>query len=228
MLYRITFKYFLAYAIDYLSLKDLTNIQYAVFSAKIANLGKVNNVSKISGLYPTPEIVITYSDSGDKAIMRKMYLDFLSGKDICEPKQWNPEDGMIYSTFINPLLKHFDVMIVCDESENDYVDVLCEYMEDKFNIQVINLNDLFEHGRVGPLYIDRDQIRDSAVDIRRAAAREQTRSMETSRDGRLALVEMMNKSEMKKRLEKLGFDTTGLSAKEIKDMLVEEWCNNIE
>ena len=227
MLYRINYKHFLVYAIDYLSLKDITNIQYAVFSAKVANLGKCLNVSKISNLYPTVETVIAYSDSGDKSLMKKMYLDFLEGKDLDNPEEWNPTMGMVYGAFVNPLLKHYDVMIVCDESEDDYVDVLCEFLEKRFGVEAINLNQLFDTGHVGPLYIDRDQIRDRAVDIRRMAAKEQTKTYETSREGRMHLLGMMNKHEMKKRLEGLGFDTRGMTEKEMQEMLIEEWCNEL-
>ena len=227
MLYRINYKHFLVYGIDYFSLEEITGIQYAVFSAKVANLGKLRNVAKISGLYPTVDIVLAYSDTGDKEVMKKMYLDFLEGKDLDNPEEWNPTMGMVYGAFVNPLLKHYDVMIVCDESEDDYVDVLCEFLEKRFGVEAINLNQLFDTGHVGPLYIDRDQIRDRAVDIRRMAAKEQTKTYETSREGRMHLLGMMNKHEMKKRLEGLEFDTRGMTEQEMRDMLIEEWCNEL-
>ena len=225
LVYRITFDRFLVYAIDYFSLEDLSQIQYLVLSAKITNLGKLPNVVKINNLYPTVEIVTTYAESGDKAMMHKMYWDYLSGEDEYKSDEWNPIDGLIYRAFINPLLHHYDIMIVCDRAEDDYVDVLVEYLERRFEVPVINLNQLFDTGSVDTIYIDRDQIQDNAVDIRRKAATEEMRSLSTSRDGRIKLIGMMSHKEKKRKLRELGINSNGLSDKEISQLIYDAWVD---
>ena len=225
MVYRITFDRFLLYGIDYLSLQDITQIHYLVLSARVTNLGKLPNVVKISDLYPTVDIVTTYAESGDKMLMYKMYWDYLSGEDEYTHDEWNPTDTIVYKAFINPLIRHFDVMIVCDRSEDEYVDVLTDYLDKKFGVPVINLNRLFDEGRVGPIYLDRDRVRDNAVDVRRKAANEEAKALSTSRDGRLKLIGMMNAKEKRKRLRDLGISPEGMSNKEMDEVLFDVWVD---
>ena len=137
MIYRCDLQHFLSYAIDYLTLEELTSMPYAIISAKISSGGKLLNVVKINALYPDIETIVNWSDLKDKKIMRKMYLEMLDPKDneIDGLKRIsNPYDVQIYQTFINPLLEHYNVMIMCDRVENHYIDVLCEHLKKKFHI----------------------------------------------------------------------------------------------
>ena len=93
--------------------------------------------------------------------MKRMYYDEL---DMAK--------HIIYATFINPVLAHHNIVILYKEAEHEYIDVLVEYMNEKFNLPVLNLGELFTTGKVGPFSIDLDSISDSAVGVRRSLGKE--------------------------------------------------------
>jgi hypothetical protein len=221
MIYRCDLQHFLVHAIDYFTLPELSSIQYAIISSKISSGGRSGNVAKINALYPAVESIIAYDDYKDKKIFEQMYISMLDGKD--EPEESNPFANTIYRVFINPLLEHYDVMIICDAIENVYIDVLCKYLKEKFEIEVIDLNELFTKGCIESIYINRDEIRDKAVDIRRAAIKEQIRNMSSTRDGKEQLISKMSKKEKIKQLKKYGVKL-GSNDKDLDQILLEEWC----
>lgn len=220
MLYRIDMKHFLLHAIDHFSLYDLQNMQYCIISAKVTNGGKCKNVIKLQELYPTTDMVITYEETKDKKLLEKMYLDMLNPKD--SKNEITPYAAVIYQAFVNPLLQRFNVMIVCDELENDFIDILCKYLKKEYSIEVIDLNELFTKGRVGPIYIDRDEIKDKAVDIRKAALRDEVRALSSTREGKAKLITKMSKKKKLKELKKFGVDADDRD--NLDSMLLEEWC----
>lgn len=222
MLYRINYQHFLTHMIDHFTREELTHMQYAIISAKIRVGGRVLNVSKINQLYPTAEIVTTYAEYNDKKILEKMYTDMLL------PNKKNDEDNnwlsnIIYKVFINTILHHQDVVILCDKSEDDYIDILCKILKNKFALEVIDLNELFTKGQVGPLYIDRDKIWNKAVDIRRAAGKEQLKTLESSYDGRQKLLGLMSRKDKIEKLKELGIKVTASDKKDLDKLLMEEW-----
>lgn len=225
MIYRIDFQNFLVHAIDHFSLVDITNMQYAIISAKVGNMGKCANVVKFNDLYPDTDTVIAYSEHADKDILEKMYLDMLNPpKEERKGSYSNMYDNIIYKAFINPLLSHYNVVIICDREENDYIDILCKHLKKHFGIEVIDLNELFTKGRVGPIYIDRSEITDRAVDIRRACVREEYRSMSSTRDGKEALISKMTKKEKLKHLKKFGVRVSKNDEKDLDKLLLDAWC----
>lgn len=225
MIYRIDLQHFLTHAIDHFTSDELAHFNYAIISAKIANGGRVTNIAKINDLYPTPEMVSTYADYNDKDILEKMFLPYLDPKK--EEDKWI--HNKFYVTFINPLCDHKDIVIICDQAENDYIDIICKVLKNRFSIEVIDLNELFRTGRVGSIYIDRDEIRNSAVDVRRAAAKQQMRALESSRDGRLKLIGEFNKKEMISKLKELGINASPSDTKsDLKDMLIDAWANELD
>lgn len=228
MIYRIDFQHFLTHAIDHFTRDELTHFQYAIISAKIKNGGRVSNMAKISELFPDPEIVINYSEFKDKKILESMFMDMLhpSKKDNGDNYEWI--SGIFYKTFINPLKHHQDIVIICDEVENDYIDVLCKCLKKYYAIEVIDLNELFSKGRVGPIYIDRDEIHNKAVDIARAASKEMIRTMSMTRDGRLKLISKMSKKDKIEKLEELGIKVTAADKDNLDKLLIEEWADNDE
>lgn len=223
MIYRIDFQHFLSHAIDHFSLQDITTFQYAIISAKILNNGMCTNVVKLNDLYPKYDAIITYNDTHDKDLLRKSYRSMLKSDEKAK-NETNIFTSLIYQSFVNPLLQRFNIMIMCDKEENDYIDILCEYLKDEFAIEVIDLNELFTKGRIGSIYIDRDEIRDKAVDIRRAALRDQVRALASTRDGKESLIEKMSKKKKLKELEKYGIDGCDMKESEINATLLEEWC----
>lgn len=225
MIYRIDFQHFMTHAIDHFDSQELAHFQYAIISAKIRNGHRCDNIEKISELYPTPEIVMNYAEYKDKEIMEKMYMDMLNPK-LKDPRDTDYVANMVYRTFVQSLINHYDVVIMCDEIENDYIDVLCKYLKKKFSIEVIDLNELFIKGRVGPIYLDRDKIRDKAVDIRRAAAREQLKALESTREGKLKIIGMMNTKAKISKLKELGIKVSSADKKNLDKLLIEEWAEN--
>lgn len=223
MIYRIDLQHFLTHAIDHFTLEQLTHFQYAIISAKINNGRSVMNTEKINELYPTPDIVISYDEYKDDKILEKMYFEMLEEK--------GNKDYMariIYQTFINPLMKHFDIMIICDEKENPYITCLCKYLHENFSIDVIDLNELFTTGHTGAIYIDRDKIWDKAVDIRRTAGKEMIKTLEQSRDGKLKLLNQMNKKEKIEKCKELGIKINKSDIKDIDKILIDDWVENDE
>lgn len=225
MIYRIDIQHFLTHAIDHFTRDDLVHFQYAIISAAILNGNRATNVAKINELYPTTDIILAYEEYKDKKILEKMYSEL-----ILPPKNAKSGDywaaNSIYKTFINPLMKHHDIVILCDEKENDYIDVLCKLLKKHYSLEVIDLNQLFKEGRVGSIYIDRDEINDKAVDIRRQAGKEMIEAMASTKDGKLRLIQMWNKKEKIAKLKSLGIKVTQSDMKNLNEILIDEWVNN--
>lgn len=218
--------------IDYFTLEDIYHFQYAIISAGVPNGGMLTAsngngcvVAKLSNLYPLPEIITAYAESHDKKILEKMYMDYLDTS-----KTNNDWIGMIIlKSIVDPLLNHFDILIVCKEEENDYIDVFCKFLHKRFDIDVIDLNKLFKEGHVGPIYIDRKEIRDNAVHLRREAVRMEREDLATTRGGRLKLVmNIMSKKDKIKKLHELGVSTKDESEEQLNRMLIDAWVDDEE
>lgn len=206
MIYRIDDTHFLTHAIDYFTRDELLHFQYAIFSASIQNGGRTTNVVKINELYPLVDITIEYQTNHDEKIAKNEYREFIhpsTKENVIGQTQYNL-DIYFYNYFINPLLNHHDIMIVCAESENMYVDVLCEVLEKYYDITVIDLNILFTEGKIGPISIDMDDIHDIAVDIRKKALNENIKQLECTAEGRLKSLSVMSTKNKKKKLDSLG------------------------
>ena len=65
MVYRCDLQHFIVHAIDYFTLPDLTNMQYAIISAKISSGGRARNVVKVNDLYPDVDTIMAYEDYKD-------------------------------------------------------------------------------------------------------------------------------------------------------------------
>lgn len=221
MIYRIDIQHFITHAIDHFTSDDLVNCKYAILSAKIQNQGTRQNVSKIVDLYPLTDHIVAYNEYKDKELLEKMYLDYLNPKKRKKGDEFI--ENKVLDTFIHPLMNHEDVMIICDQLENDYVDIFCKYLKDKFAIEVIDLNELFIKGRTGPIYLDRDEVHDRSVEANRAALRQKAESYESSEDGRRELLKNMNKKEKIAKLKELGIKVTDSDKDHLDDILEEAW-----
>lgn len=221
MVYRIDIQHFLTHAVDHFTSTELSTFQYCIISAKIINGGRCQNVGKLNELYPTSEIVSAYAEYEDPKVLEKMYMEMLQPSNSSEG---NYISNKIYRYIIKPLLAHEDVVLICDKVENAYIDVLCKFLSKEFKIDVIDLNKLFTEGRVGPIYIDRKEIKDKAVDVTRAALKDMNRALESSRDGREKLLNMMNKSEKKRKLKELGIRVS--PGDDLDRLLMDEWVND--
>lgn len=227
MIYRIDYEKFLIHMIDHFTRDEILHMQYAIISAQIINSGHSNNTVKFNDLYPDPEIVCTYAETHDKELMRKMYMNQLESKD--DEMYLYQVEFLIYKIFLNPLELHQNICIICGKSENDFIDVLCEFLKKNFGIEVIDLNQLFTTGRVGSIYIDRDEIHDRCVTIRRAAEKTQKEALETTKEGRAELVHKhMKKKDKIRTLNKLGITPTSTKTEYLNELLTDAYVNNDE
>lgn len=232
MIFRIDIQHFLNNMIDYFTKEELLHFQYAIISAKIRNQGRCQNVVKLNDLYPDSDTIIAYNDYKDKEIAKKMYRDMLETVEQeyahkTSDVRW--ADFAIYKAFVNPIESHYDVIILCDQLENIWIDEFCAYLKDHFSIEVINLNELFSKGEIGSIYIDRKKIANKAVDVRRAAAIRAKESLESSRDGRLRLVtKIMSKKEKIQKLKELGIRVTENDKDNLDALLIDSWVDELD
>lgn len=227
MIYRIDIQHYLNHAIDHFTREELTHFEYAIISAKIKNGGRVQNMTRINDLYPDADIVTSYIEYKDPKLFEEMYMDQLHPvKKNNKGEKYDHISGIIYKIFVIPMKLHQDIVIICDASENLYVDVFCKLLKKEYGIEVIDLNKLFSEGSVGPIYIDREQIQRKAVDAARNAAKETLRRLSSTKEGRLKIISNMNKKEKIAKLKELGITVGSADKNEIDKMLVEEWVNN--
>lgn len=225
MVYRIDMQHFLNHAIDHFTRDELCHFQYAILSAKIKNGGRVSNMAKISVLYPAPEIIMNYSEYEDKSILEKEYMAMLNPSKS-DPMYYSI-NAEFYKIFINPMKLHQDIVIICDKDENDYIDILCECLKKNYAIEVINLNELFTKGKVGPIYIDRDEIHDRGVEIARACSKETIRTLEATKEGRERLMKNhMSIKDKIRKLNELGIKVNTSDKKEINRLLIDAWIED--
>jgi hypothetical protein len=215
MLFRIDKQRFLTHMIDHFTLDELLSLEYAIISASVIVKGYTTNVQKINVLYPDVELVLRYDETNDKDIFKKMYFDELTELT-----------GTIYRTFVANLLEHKNICIVCDEKENFIIDVLCEFLKKKFNVDTIDLNELFIKGRVGPYYLDLDEVENKSVDIRRKVVKDKLQSMESTRDGRMTVLKGMTKDDKIKKLKSLGINVKRVDHINLDQLLIDGWVED--
>ena len=223
MLYRIDYQNFLLHAIDYLTLSDIISIQYAVISAKMKNTGSLPNVVSLMDLYPTAEMISTYVQTEDPEILYKMYKKFMDQNDVGS-KNASLFRQNVYQCLVKPVLDHNDIFIVCDRSENDYVTALARYIKEIFKLECIDLNELFQKGKVGPIYIDRTEIHDRSVKVAKESVKANYQYMETSSEGRARLLTMMSDKEKRKKLNELGI--TPFPGDDLDELLTDAWVDD--
>lgn len=226
MLYSIDIQHFLTHAIDYLTADEINNLNFIIISSKVMNGGRSRRVIKQSNLYPTIEMIDVYIEYKDKEILRKLYDDLLTPDPKDKDNRW--QDNLIYTTFVDLLLKNYDLVMISDQSEYDYIKTISDYLKDNYSIETIDLNELFSKGRIGSIYIDKKEIRDKAVDIRRYSVRRMQKEKESTSDGRAELLGLMTKKEKIRKLKSLGFKVTDESDKELTKILIDEWVNDSE
>ena len=194
-------------------------MQYAVISAGIkVQGGRVLNMKKINEIHPSSvnfEMTTSHENYHDIDALRKVYTEYL--KKI---------DNLLYLIFVDTVLNHHNICIICCERENYYIDILVEYLKKKFALECIDLNKLFTEGRVGKIYIDRDEIHNRAVDIRRAAGDEMIEQDKMTPGGRLRLLNKMSRKQKIRKLAELGIHINESEYDQIDEMLIKEWVED--
>ena len=230
MLYRIDYDHFLLHMIDHFTYDELMHMYYVIISSKIMNGNRSDHVTKCGQVYPPYGLLNDWYTNQNLESFQRGYRQFLddftlspidryvdTGEDLSEM------DTFLWRYFIAPLKAHQDIMFVCDKDENMILDILFEYVHDKTEIEVIDLNKLFTDGQIGPLYLDWDEIHDKGVRIGRAAVREGLESQKRTKDGRDHLLKVLSDEEKKRELKLLGYTVKKSDRKDLTKLLGDAW-----
>ena len=199
--------------IDYFTRDELMGLSYLIMSGPIRNQGTAPNVAKCNYLYPSSDIISDYVQLEDKKILYKTYYR--------ELKKMNND---VYTLIIEPILMHrHNIVLVCTEREDMYIDILCDFLKKEFNIETIDLNRLFKEGETDIFFIDRDLVKNKSVELKRMAVKEKIKSLEQTEDGRAKLLSMMSKEDKLEKLQELGIKVNESDKKDLDELLRLEW-----
>lgn len=232
MIYRIDYEHFLTHMIDYFTFEEIINFQYAIISAGIKNNGRLQQCAKLSLLYPDPDVLDVYIQYNDLNLFEKSYFEYLdpNREDLENIKKGYSYfvHNAIFKAFVIPLKQHQDILIMCMKEENFIIDVFCKYLEKRFKIEVIDLNELFIKGSIGPIYIDREKIYKANKSIKQSCFNERVRELESTSDGRMKLIKDMSKKEKIEKLKEFGIDPVGEDLNNLDNLLFNIWNDEIE
>lgn len=218
MLFRINKKNYLLHMIDYFPAEELLDMQYIIVTSEIQNSGTMANVTKLSVLGPSTDAMVEYIDRKDISVLRKMYFEELK-----------ETEDTIYLHILSPILKsHHDIILmygISSEEQEIFVDLLVEYINKEFNLECINLDELFTKGETDIFYIDRDEILNSKnmKSLENLLKKQATMSREKTSDGKMELLNKMTRGEKLKKLKSLGI-SVGKNDK-LDDLLIDSWVN---
>lgn len=139
MLFNIDYENFLLYAIDYFKREELLDFLYIIVSAGIIHpSGKLSTdkIFKLSSLYPPYDIISLRENGYDDKVIKTKYYNYLK------------EYSVIYDIVTYATIQHKNIVIICRNNENYFIDMLCDFIYDKFKLPSINLNSLFTKGKV--------------------------------------------------------------------------------
>lgn len=214
MLFRIDLEHYLTHMVDYFTADELNACQYVIIGTIPNNGRSASNVVKLNELYPSNDTILKYAETHNKELLKGEYTEQLNERD---------NESIIYNAFINNILQHQNIILLSRREENDWIDVLCNFLEEKFSIECVDLNELFKTGSVGPIHIDRDEIRNRAVDVRRRFGKDMIKYMERTREGREKLLDQMDIKYKIKKCKDLGIKMNKGDIKNIDDILREAW-----
>ena len=213
MLFRINHESFIYHMIDYFTREELISLQYLIISASIRNQGTIDNVSRVSDLYPSSDLLSDYIQLEDKKVLYKAFY-----------KELKQIQNIVYASIIMPIIMHHhNIVLICNEREDIYIDVLCDFLKKEFNMSTVDLNRLFKEGETDIFSIDRDSVKNKSVELNRMVVRDKIRSYEQSEGGREKLLKMMSKEDKLKKLKELGIKVNESDKKDIDELLRLEW-----
>lgn len=230
MLYRINYKNFLMYMIDYFTSDEIAGMKFIILSARIQNNAQSPNVIKVNELYPTQDMVIEHDHLQDIDILEKAYIDMLDSSDHMEAGFINEENfgNVALYKIIHPVIHNEPVVLISSDEghEDDYVTCICRILKKKYSLDCIDLNKLFTEGHVDPYKINLDKIHDRTVEIARSIAKEKFRDKASTREGRIDLIARMNTKEKIKHLKRYDIKLSDSEMKDIDSILLEAWCDH--
>ena len=213
----MNFENFLIHGIDHFELNELMNIQFIIISAKVKCGDGMSNVGKFNQLFPYSEFIINYENDHHFDSFKKAYLGQIKNDDDCLIA--------INKYIINLLLKHVNIMLIWSEREDSFMAAFLDFLKEEYDIDYVNLDQLFKEGKINSIYWDPDIINDKAVKIRRYAAKMLQFEKEATVSGRLELLKnSMNKKEKIKKLKKLGYKVG--KNDNVNELLFDAWIDN--
>jgi hypothetical protein len=201
--------------IDYFTAEELQEMKYLIISSSLHAQRLVTNANSSGELYPSAEAVTGYIETEDLNVFRKTYLG--------ELRQWGK--NVAYVNIIKPILKyHHNIVLMCIEEEDYFMDVLVDYLAKTFNLHCVDLNELFTKGESDVFHLDRKSIHNNCVELRREVVRIKRADMESHQAGRYKLItEKFNKKDKIKKLKELGVRVGKDDHKSLDELLVEVW-----
>jgi len=211
--------------IDYFTKEELLHCQYAIISASLGSQRYIESVVGLNILYPNYETIENFIETGDEEAAKKEYLEYLFPSKKCKDsdKYWLYD--LLKRTFVDPLKLHHDVIIIYDDATKMYIDVLCDALKEKFKLEFLNLDTLFEKGRVGSIYLDMKAIEANMEVAKKYIDKNKHKSFEQTEAGRSQLLNEMTVQEKIKKLKKLGIkvDKHDINEKRLNKLLYDAW-----
>ena len=203
--------------VDYFTAKELISLEYLIISASIGNTGICTNVARSGGaLYPTTDALSGYIESGgtDTDQLKRAYIDELK-----------ITKNILYDLIIKPILLYrHNIVLVCQEREDIYIDIMTEYLRKEFALPCIDLNRLFTTGETDIFYIDRKLVQNNTVELKREAVRNLRQRMESHPGGKIDMIyNHMNRDDKIKKLRELGVHVKKSDYDRLNDLLEEAW-----
>ena len=120
-------------------------------------------------------------------------------------RELHDTENIVYRMIVDPILSHqHNIILMASESEDLYIDVLCDFLNKEFGMKVIDLNMLFKTGETDLFIIDKKLVRNNSVELKRKVVRERIKSAEKTEAGRAKLLSLMSKDDKIKKLKELG------------------------
>lgn len=218
MIYMVSHEKFLMHMIDYFTRDELSYLEYRIISAGMIAGNNSLSVSSANALFPSFENQNIWIETQNlDALKRGFYEDL----DL--------EYNTLYYSIVEPFGEHLDVVLITTDQEYVYLEILAEYLMERFKIPVIDLNRLFKKGEVDPISWNPKRIQDSIRKLQRKIKEANNDSMASTASGRLNLLDRMDRKERIKKLIQIGVEVDAHESDEvIQELLMEAWVKDDE
>nr|DAN39850.1 MAG TPA: hypothetical protein [Caudoviricetes sp.] len=218
MIYMVSHEKFLMHMIDYFTRDELSYLEYRVISAGMVSGNNVLSVVSANALFPSFENQNLWIETNNRDALKKGFYEDL---DL--------EYNTLYHSVIEPFAEHMDVVLITTEQEFVYLEILAEYLLERYKLPIINLNQLFGQGEIDPMKWNPKRIMDGIRRIQRKIKEANQDSMSSTPSGRLTLMNHMDRKERIKKLIQIGVDVDAHESDEvIQELLMEAWVKDDE
>lgn len=228
MLYRIDLENYLLDLIDFFTRDEILSFHNIIISTRIAwSAGATGPTHRLNSLYPNVETQTYYLETKNFDTAEEMYFDMLESKDGKSDIRHIPEYAFsmepILQYLVRPILNNAPVLMLCMRDENWIVDMLSHYMKKKYNIDTIDLNQLFSKGSIGPISIDMDELRKMDRKNTGIVAKDTIYLKSLTEDGRREILHAMTEKDKIRKCKELGIKLKHDDLKKLDKILLEGW-----